>query len=130
MAGRRDTGTRLLLEKEIEKMILQWLDLHANIFCWKQNTTGIYDPTEQKFRRLRGFARKGISDILMIVHPSGRMGAIEVKTPERAKICMRQYGFRCTPEQMDFIDRVKTCGGFAGVATSIEDAMFICRGNI
>ena len=117
-------------EKEIERMILQWLDLQSTVFCWKQNTTGIYDPTKGKFRALRGFAKVGISDILMVTLPAGKFGAIEVKTPAGAVTHNRKYGFPCTPEQNYFLERVRAYGGFGGVATSLEDAAKICRGHI
>jgi hypothetical protein len=125
MAGHRTK----ILEKDIEKSILQFLDMHPNVFVWKQNTTGMYDPKTKRFRALRGFCKVGISDILMVTSPDGRFGAIEVKTPERAKAMTRLHGFPCTPEQNYFIQRVKTNGGFAGVATSLEEAIEICRGN-
>lgn len=110
-------------EKEIEKLILQWLSFQPRIFVWKQNTTGIYDEKKQVFRALKGFAKVGISDILMCISPHGRFGAIEVKTPERARMLQRQNGFPCTLEQKYFIDSVNAHGGVAGVATSLEDAV-------
>ena len=119
-----------VLEKDIEKSILQALDMHPNVFVWKQNTTGMYDPTAGKFRALRGFSKVGISDILMVTAPEGRFGAIEVKTPQRAKAMQKLHGFPCTPEQNYFIERILLMGGFAGVATSLEEAMQICKGYI
>jgi len=111
MAERRSTNP-LPKEKEIEKMILQWLDLHHNVFCWKQNTTGMYDEKRGVFRSLQGFCRVGISDILGIVRPSGKLFAIEVKTPAGAKTHVAKFGLQCTPEQDYFITRVRAYGGF------------------
>lgn len=104
-------------EKEIENQILGWLNLQHDIFVWKANTTGMYDPTKNVYRSLRGFAIKGISDILGIHAPSGRMIAIEVKTPARRK--------QVSAEQEYFLDRVTAFGGMAGVATCLEDAALI-----
>jgi len=123
--GSRMTRHRKLTEKDIEKAILNWLNMDPLIFCWKVNTVGMYDPTQNIYRSLRGFSIKGISDICFIMSPGATFGAIEVKTPEYAKKQKAQYGFPCTPEQKYFIDRVIAFGGPAGVATSIGDTQKI-----
>ena len=85
-------------EKEIENTILGWLSMKHDVFAWKANTTGIFDPKRNVFRSLKGFALKGISDILGIKFPNGRMIAFEVKIPARRKMV--------TAEQRYFLDRI------------------------
>ena len=56
---------------------------------------------------------KGSSDIIGIHKPTGRMLAVEVKTPKG----------RPTREQTAFIDAVNGAGGIAGIARSVEEAL-------
>src|SRR4051812_31915703 len=46
--------------------------------AWRNNTTGVYDPQRKRFRTFTG--RKGISDILGIIPPTGRLLAVECKS--------------------------------------------------
>ena len=119
---------RKILEKDIEKQILNWANMYPNVFCWKANTTGIYDPSENVWRSLKGFAIKGISDILGIISPRGQAFAMECKTPERKALLLRRTGIPCTPEQLYFIERIKAYGGIAGVVTSLEVARILFSG--
>ena len=107
-------------EKDIERAILDWLTMHHNWFVWKANTTGIFDPTKNVFRSLSGYCIRGVSDILGIMHPNGRMIAMEVKTPQRRN--------KVTAEQSYFLEQVKSFGGVAGVVTSIDDAILLMKG--
>lgn len=113
-------------EKDIERAILQWLNMMPNIFAWKNHTTGIYDTKKQTFRPLQNFAFRGISDIIGVISPTGRLIAIEVKTPETYKIYLKQNTRRAT-EQKAFLETVKKYGGVAGIATCIEDAQEIIK---
>jgi hypothetical protein len=57
----------------------------------------------------------GSADLVGIVAPSGRLFAIEVKTPEG----------KTTPEQDAWLATIRRFGGVAGVARSVEEAMAI-----
>lgn len=101
-------------EKDIENLILKYLNILPGTFAWKNNTTGVYDEKRGCYRRQQNkWAINGVSDILGIRH--GRLLAIEVKTPSG----------KVTQEQQQFIDRVNKEGGIAGVARSIADARAI-----
>jgi len=91
---------------------------------WRNNTGAIKDETG---RLVRFGLCKGSSDIIgitpvtitpdMIGKRVGIFTAIEVKTPKG----------KATDEQINFIQRVRDLGGFAGVARSVEDALEITK---
>jgi len=123
-------------EKIIENEILCWLQFFPHVFAWKNNTTGIYDPKKEKFRKLKGFNITGASDILGIVGQKGggKMMAIEVKTPESIKRWRRlndttfqptsknYKDFKRAKDQWDFLVKIKTAGGIGGVVSSLDEA--------
>lgn len=129
MAGR---STLLPSEKQIETLILQWLNMHPKVWARKVNTTGVWDPTKKKFRKNVGYAEIGISDIEIKVFykPWGRFGVIEVKTEKKAKEFIRKYGYPCTPDQQAYIEKTVRYGGFGGVAWTLDMAIEICEGHI
>lgn len=92
-------------EGAIQQQILEYLDL-MGIFRWRNNT-GV---ARMGSRRVP-FGKKGSSDILGVLKPSGRFLAIEVKAP----------GAQPTIEQIAFLRMVRDAGGVAIVAESIED---------
>ena len=99
-------------EKAVETCILTYLNYLPKCFAWKNNSTGVYDPSRGCFRKSKNrFAINGVSDILGIYH--GRFLAIEVK---------RATGGRTSKEQYDYIERIKKLGGIAGVCTSVDEA--------
>lgn len=65
---------------------------------------GVYDPMRKRFRRLSGFAIRGVSDILGI--HKGRMLCIEVKSAKG----------RLRPEQREFLDKMSKLGALTCVA--------------
>lgn len=94
-------------ENDVVQACLQWLALH-NVMAWRNQTTGLYDPTRKVFRKFTGL--KGVSDILGIL-PGGRFLAVEAK----------KKGGYPSPEQREFIQNVNDRGGIAFVARSTED---------
>lgn len=95
-------------EKTIENSILNFLK-HIGVFCWKNQTTGVFDPTKKVFRKSSNPHHiKGVADILGCIE--GRMIAIEVKA-EKGKV---------SPEQRVFLTRINQEGGVAFVARSID----------
>lgn len=99
-------------EKQIEIQILQMLRL-CNVFCWKMDRQGTFDPKLKSFRTNRNpFKIKGVSDILGIL-PNGQFLAIEVKS-EKGKL---------SKEQQAFLDNVKLNGGVGVVAKNISQVV-------
>ena len=85
-------------EKDITRAIRDFLDF-KRIFHWKQFQTLGSTP--------------GVADIIGIERKTGRMIAIEVKTP---------YG-RVNPKQEQFLLNVRANGGIAFVARSVQDVI-------
>lgn len=56
----------------------------------------------------------GSADLIGLVPPSGRFIAIECKRPK---------GGRVTERQRAWLDVVRRCGGVAGIARSVDEAM-------
>jgi hypothetical protein len=100
-------------EKIIENAILEYLWMKG-VFCWKQQTIGVYDSKKKTYRKRSKFQLAGISDILGIL-PNGTFFAIEVKTFEPKKYA--------SPDQKEFIKKVNECFGAAFVARSIDDVI-------
>lgn len=99
-------------EKDIENSILAYLSM-VNIFAWKVQSTGLFDPVSKRFRRSNNkYHIRGISDILGILE-GGKMLAIEVKTPKTKN--------RTTDDQKFFLNEINRNGGIGFVATSIDD---------
>lgn len=97
-------------EKVIENLILKYL-AYCRIFAWKNNSTGVYDPTKKTFRANKNpYAIKGVADILGVL-PDGKLLAIEVKMPKG----------RVSKEQKQFIERVNDNGGIAFVARGLRE---------
>lgn len=100
-----------LSEGLIKRQIIQYLKLQG-IFCWVNVSTGIYDPTIGKFRKLNGYGMiKGSSDILGCF--KSKLLAIEVKT-KNGKV---------SSEQEFFLSEVNRNGGIGFVARSIDDVI-------
>jgi len=97
-------------ESELQNQLLTYLNLHKDFFAWRNNSTGIYDPSTKTYRRKVGFDIKGVSDILGIHKPTGRLVAIEVKS-EKGKP---------TFEQLAFIKRINESGGISFWVNNFE----------
>lgn len=101
-----------LTEKQIETQILQWLNAQPDIFAFKVNTVGIFDPVKKIYRKNKNpFLIKGTSDILGSF--KGRFFAIEVKRSHREKL---------SEAQLSFLSQVSRHGGIA-VRTNSLDGM-------
>lgn len=99
------------LEKTIENAILDWINLRPRGFAFKVNTMGVYDKSFGGYRKTGKYTLKGTSDILGLWHD--KFLAIEVKTAKG----------RVSAEQKAFIDKVKSQGGIAFVARSLDEAI-------
>jgi hypothetical protein len=115
LIGLKTKSTDLSSEKEIENFIIDQLNLMPETFVWKNNTTGVYDPVRQCFRKLSKRSIKGVSDILGISH--GRMLCLEVKSAKG----------RVSPDQKAFLERMKALGAVTGVVRSWLDVVGVLR---
>ena len=112
-------------EKIIENQILTYLN-NKKIFAWKNQSQGTFDPRKGIFRKSRNVHHiNGVSDILGII--DGHFLAIEVKKPYLSKKT-GQFKYRTQEEleklasqdQVEFVNRVKSLGGIAFFADSID----------
>jgi len=70
-------------ERDIQNCILDWLWM-KKIFCWHQKTTGTYDTARKKWRTLKRYSIRGVSDILGVIGPQGFFLQLRSK-PQRPK---------------------------------------------
>jgi len=99
------------LEKDIKEAILSFLH-SKKIFCWPNDSTGIYDPVRKVFRKKQSkFWIKGVPDILGVL-PCGSFLGIEVKRPQVGKM---------SPDQERFRNRVVENNGYCIVAHSVKE---------
>ncbi len=89
-------------EADILRTCLAWLRLQG-VYCWRQNQGALSTASQGKRRFFRFAGVEGISDIIGLLRPSGRLLAIEVKRPGRQP----------TPEQDTFLDVIRASGGLA-----------------
>lgn len=85
----------------------------AGVLIWRNHVS----VTKQESGH---FARSGLAtgsaDLIGLVPPSGRFIAIECKRPK---------GGRVTERQRSWLEVVRECGGVAGVARSVDEAMLL-----
>lgn len=101
-------------EAEVLRQIRLGLNAPGRVF-WRNNVGVAEFPSGE--RVAYGVGGPGGSDLLGIV--DGHFVAIEVKSARG----------RLTAEQKRFIDLVRRCGGRAGEARSVEDAIRIALGE-
>lgn len=94
------------LEKDIQKICLNWLLHQDRCFAWRQNSIGIYD-------HIRGFYRtapkRGVPDIIAV--SKGRFIGVEVKRP----------GGKQSTEQKSFQKALELAGGIYWIVYSLND---------
>lgn len=76
-------------------------------YAWRASSTGVYDPSVGKFRTA---AKKGVSDILGCLPPSGKLIAIEIKIGKD----------RLSPEQEGFLKNLEHAGALTFIAKDFE----------
>lgn len=97
-------------EKTIEKQILQYLTYLKDGYFWKNNSTGVYDPVKNTFRKAKSpFLINGVSDIIGIYQ--GKVFFIEVKTKTG----------RQSVSQKLFQANIERCGGTYLLVRSLSD---------
>lgn len=101
-------------EKQIENDILEYLD-RVGFLSWKNQTTGIYDPTKKTFRRKSKYQMNGVSDILLVIKLHGIAFTVymEVKAKDGKQ----------TESQKEFQRQIESRNGFYYIVQSIDDAI-------
>lgn len=109
------------LESIVKRSILEFLVLqYPRGTFWINRNSAVFDKSRGVFIKPKGkFELPGVSDIFGLL--DGTLIALEVKTPENKKR---------PPEQVNFIELVKSHGHCAGFVTSIEDAKLLIEGFI
>lgn len=115
-----------ITEKQIENQILTYL-VNKGLFCFKNQSVGVFDPTKGLYRKSNNKHHlKGVSDVLGCLK-DGRMIAIEVKKPYISKKTLgisyrtqEQLEKLASEEQVFFINKIKSLGGVAFYADSVE----------
>ena len=100
---------RTLTESQVQKVILQWLEMQKDLTVIRFNAIGIPLGETGKFRPIR---MKGVSDLICCVR--GKFLAIEVK---------REKGGKLSDYQKAFLQTVEDVGGKAIVATSLDEVI-------
>jgi hypothetical protein len=101
-------------EKEIENAILEYLSF-VKVFAWKNQSTGIWDPTKKVFRKSTNpYHVNGVADILGIYLQTPL--AIEVKTPKEPG----KAGGTLSAYQRRFLYDFWRNGGIAMVARNVD----------
>ena len=98
------------LEADILRQCLDYLRLRG-IPAWRQNQGGIRATYRGRRRFVRFAGIEGISDILGLLPPSGRLLAVECKRP----------GGKPSPQQLAFLEQVRAAGGLAVVVHSLHE---------
>jgi len=101
-------------ESMIQRTILDMLYYHPMVGrVWRQNVQGIPIHGKPGKYRPAPSGSRGVSDIIGILKPSGRMLAIEVKSAT-GKLSTRQKAF---------LDQINADGGMAICARSVDDVL-------
>ncbi len=96
-------------ETALVKQCLEYLHLNG-IFAWRQNTTGIRRTTSTGRQFWQPSEAKGVSDILGVLSPSGRLLAVECKVRPNTP----------TEDQLAFLAAVQERGGMVVVCYEVE----------
>lgn len=109
------------LERDIQRVILEALRLHPAVAHIARTNTGAgrFMGKDGKAGRFVRFGFQGQSDLTGVAK-DGRVIAIEVKRPKTRN--------NLSLEQRAYLDQVREAGGYAGVATCVEDAFAIVEG--
>lgn len=96
-------------EQEIQKAIIDYLKIKRYV-VFKHRNVGIRKPNGSYIPL--AFGEKGISDVIAC-SPTGTFTAVEVKRP----------GGKASPDQLTFLEEVRSRGGVGILAFSIDDVI-------
>lgn len=94
---------------DLTKHVLKILDLKG-FKAWRNNTTGVYDPTKKIFRRNPALL-KGVPDVLGYHKKTALFICVEVKSGKD----------KLSQEQINFLNDVKLSGGLQFVIHNMDD---------
>lgn len=122
---RRRPGTvkkPVLLERQIQGAILRALEIHPAVARIERLNVmaGRLLGKDGSASRFMRSCRKGRVDLDGFT-VDGRVIAIEVKRPATRHTV--------TPEQQEYLDKVKAANGLSGVATCVDEALAIVEGR-
>lgn len=103
-------------ETALVKQCLEYLRLRG-IFCWRQNTTGVRRTTATGRQFWQPSEAKGVSDILALLPPNGRLLTVECKVKPN----------KVTADQLAFMEGVGRAGGLALVVYEVEELIIAVR---
>lgn len=94
---------------EATELTNQIIDLiyRSGGYAWRAESSGVFD---QKLGGYRTAPKKGVSDILALIPPNGRLVAIEIKIGKD----------HLSPEQEGFLKNIEHCGGLFFIAKDYE----------
>src|SRR3990167_9865354 len=101
---------------ELTNKILDFL-YRQKCYGWRSSSTVLFDPKLGKFRMS---SKVGVSDVLAILPPAGKLLAIEIKIGTD----------RLRPEQIGFFRNVENVGGLTFVAKDFESFRFWFLKNV
>ncbi len=98
-----------VLEKDIQRLICDWLATQPHILFWRTNNIPVFD--KGRFRALPKYTPRGLPDILCFVN--GKLHALEVKVP---------HYWKYTDDQILMKEKIENNGGVYKLVTSLEEA--------
>jgi hypothetical protein len=104
-------------EKQIEHLIIAWLNAQPGCFAFKQDVQARYDRKISAFRKLARNVPRGGADILFVMN--GRFGAFEVKRKRAFNAAIKNPDSHVL-RQYSFLERVNACGGFGRIVCSLD----------
>jgi hypothetical protein len=88
-------------ESQIQNTICDYLARKKHFF-WRNNTTGIYDPTKKSFRRKPKYAMNGVADIIVITE-GGYAVFLEVKATRGIQSAdQKEFQKRCEEKGCEY----------------------------
>ena len=109
-APRKASGN--LSESQISKAIMQYLKRHPKIATVARYNSGTF---YEGGRYIRANTQRGQSDIQGTLKGSGKTIALEVKSATG----------RATPEQLQYLQTIRSAGGIGEVVRSVDDVIRI-----
>lgn len=109
-------------ESDIQKEILAYLKMRADVVAWRQNRGAVSGTYKGKTRFIRFNTMPGLSDI---------QGWIWKRYPDNTKwakplfIEVKRPGAHPTMEQLQFLTMAASHGCIAFIATSVEDVITV-----
>ena len=99
-------------EAQILKAIMQYLRRHSKVATVARFNSGVF---YEGGRYIRANTQKGMSDIQGTLKGSGKTIALEVKSATG----------RATPEQLQYLQTIRSAGGIGEVVRSVDDVIRI-----